>query len=124
MSKRILVIDDEELIVKSLSKLLEKTGFEVFIIKRGQDAVAIMEEEDVDLIISDIRMPGMDGIETIKNILDVYKQKDSPTPKIIFITGYADKEAETQAKKLNPAAYIQKPFDISTLVQKINEVLK
>lgn len=124
MSKKILVIDDEELIVKSLSKLLEKNGFEVFIIKRGQDAIAIIEEEDVDLIISDIRMPGMNGIETIRNILDIYKQKASPCPKVIFITGYADKKVEKEAKDLNPAAYIYKPFDISTLVEKISEVLK
>lgn len=124
MSKKILVIDDEELIVKSLSKLLEKNGFEVFIIKRGQDAIAIVEEQDVDLIICDIRMPGMNGIETIRNIPNVYKQKEPPNPPVIFITGYADKNLEKEAKSLNPVAYIYKPFDISTLVEKINEVLK
>ena len=124
MSKKILVIDDEELIVKSLSKLLERSGFEVFIIKRGEDAIAIVEEEDVDLIVSDIRMPGMNGIELVKNILSVFEQKKSPKPAIIFITGYADKESEEKAKNLNPVAYIYKPFDIKTLVDKINEVLK
>lgn len=124
MSKKILVIDDEELIVKSLSKLLERNGFEVFIIKNGQDAIAIAEEEYVDLIISDIRMPGMNGIETIRNILGIYTQKKSPAPAVIFITGYADKKIEKEAKDLNPAAYIYKPFDISALVDKINEVLK
>ena len=124
MNKKILVIDDEELIVKSLSKLLEKNGFEVIIIKRGQDAIAVTEEEDIDLVISDIRMPGMNGIETVRSILDGCKEKDSPLPAVIFITGYADKAAEQDAKSLNPVAYIYKPFDISTLVKKINEVLK
>lgn len=124
MGKKILVIDDEELIIKSLSKLLEKNGYEVFIIKSGQDAIAIAEEEYVDLIISDIRMPGMNGIEVIKNILGIYTQKESPVPAVIFITGYADKKVEKEARDLNPAAYIYKPFDISTLVKKINEVLK
>src|SRR3989338_6020568 len=120
MNKKILVIDDEELIVKSLAKLLEKTGFEVVIIKRGQDAIAIVEEENFDLLISDIRMPGMDGIEAVRNILNTFEQKKSPKPAVIFITGYADKESEQRAKSLNPAAYIYKPFDISTLVEKIN----
>lgn len=124
MSKKILVIDDEELIVKSLSKLLERNGFEVFIIKRGQDAIAIVEEEDVDLIICDMRMPGMNGIDTVKNILDIYSQKQSSNPAVIFITGYADKNLEIEAKNLNPVAYIYKPFDIPALVEKINEVLK
>jgi len=104
--------------------LLERNGFEVFIIKRGEDAIAIVEEEDVDLIICDIRMPGMNGIETVKNILNITKQKDPPNPSVIFITGYADKNLEKEAKSLNPVAYIYKPFDIPTLVEKINEVLK
>lgn len=124
MAKRILVIDDEELIIRSLTKLLEKNGFEVFVVKRGQDAIAIVEEENFHLIISDIRMPGMNGIETVKNIFNVFGQRNFPKPPVIFITGYADKESEQEANNLGPVAYIYKPFDISTLVTKVKEVLR
>jgi DNA-binding response OmpR family regulator len=116
MAKKILVIDDEELIIKSLRKLLEKNGFEVFIAKNGQDALVMSAEEDFDLIIADVRMPGINGVETVQSI-----PKKIPT---IFITGYADEEIKKKAKALKPVAYIYKPFDISELVNKINGVLK
>ena len=124
MAKKILVIDDEELIIRSLAKLLEKNGFEVFVVKRGQDALAMVEEETFDLIISDIKMPGMNGVESIKGVFKVLEERGFLKPAIIFITGYADKELENEAKNLNPFAYIYKPFDVTTLVKKIKEVLK
>lgn len=116
MAKRILVIDDEELIVRSLKKLLEKNGFDVFIAKNGQDALAMAEEEDFDLIIADVRMPGINGVETVQSM-----PKKIPT---IFITGYADEEIKRRAKTLKPIAYIYKPFDIEELVDKVKEVLR
>lgn len=124
MAKKILVVDDEELIIKSLSRLLEKNGYEVFIAKNGQDALIMTEEEDFDLILADIRMPGVNGVETIRSIYDNLKAKKSKNIPTIFITGYADKNIEGDAKTLNPIAYIYKPFDIEELVDKITKVLK
>ena len=68
MAKKILLIDDEELIIKSLKKLLEKDGFTVFIAKNGQDALSLSDKETFDVIIADIRMPGINGVETIKSL--------------------------------------------------------
>ena len=124
MPKKILVIDDEELIIKSLAKLLEKTGFEVFVAKNGIDALAMVEDEHFDLVIADIRMPGMNGVEIMESVYELSKNKgESPVP-AIFITGYADEEIEKKAKILNPVAYIYKPFDISELVGKVKEALR
>lgn len=123
MSKNILVIDDEELIIKSLTKLLEKNGLNVFVAKSGEDAQVIAEEEDFDLIIADIRMPGMDGTETVEAIYQSLEKQNHPRIPVIFITGYADEESRKKAKALNPVAYIYKPFDISVLVDKVKEVL-
>jgi len=124
MPKDILVIDDEELIVKSLRKLLEKNGFTVLIAKNGQDALAMTEEENFDLIIADIRMPGMNGVETIRCINEAQKNSDNKEIPVIFITGYADEEIKRKAKALKPIAYIYKPFDIQELVNKVREILK
>lgn len=120
MAKNILVIDDEELIVRTLSKLLEKNGYSVLVAKNGQDALAMVEEESFDLIVADIRMPGINGVEIIEAI---YKNlgKNIPT---IFITGYADEEIRQKAKALKPIAYIYKPFDIGDLVEEVKEALK
>lgn len=124
MAKRILVIDDEELIIKSLKKLLEKNGFIVFVAKRGEDALIIAEDEKFDLIVADIRMPGLNGVETIRGIYENLRKANCKTIPTIFITGYTDEEIEQKARALNPIAYIYKPFDIPELVDKITEVLK
>jgi len=124
MAKKILVIDDEEIIIRSLAKLLEKNGLEVFVTKTGQDALVMVEEEEFDLIISDIRMPGINGVEAIKGIFAYLKEMERSNPPVIFITGYADPICEQEAKELNPIAYIYKPFDISALVEKVKEALK
>lgn len=123
MGKKILVIDDEELIIRSLAKLLEVNKFEAFVAKTGQDALIMVEEEDFDLIISDIRMPGLNGIEAIKEIYKILQEKNVEKPPVIFITGYANKEREQEAKALNPIEYIYKPFDIANLVNVIKKVL-
>jgi two-component system alkaline phosphatase synthesis response regulator PhoP len=123
MAKKILVIDDEELIIKSLSKLLEKNGYEVFITKNGQDAIIMAEEEDFDLILADIRMPGINGFETVQQIYkESAKGRQRKIP-AIFITGYADEMIEGKIRALKPAGYIYKPFDSKELLAKIKEVI-
>jgi len=123
MAKKILVIDDEEIIIKSLSKLLEKNGYEVFVAKNGQDAIVMAEEEDFDLILADIRMPGMNGVEAVEQIYkDKLKRKEKKMP-TIFITGYSDEANEKKAKTLAPLAYIYKPFDINELLDKIRKAI-
>jgi len=125
MAKKILVIDDEELIIKSLVKLLTKSGFDVFIAKNGQDALAMIEcEELFDLLLVDIRMPGMDGVETVRAINDNLKEKECKRIPVIFITGYANADIRKEAEILKPIAYIHKPFDILELVNKIKGVLQ
>jgi len=123
MPKKILIIDDEELIIKSLTKLLEKNKFEVFVAKNGQDALIITEEEDIDLVIADIRMPGMNGVEAIEEMQKNLAKRNSNNIPVIFITGYADEEIKQKAKALKPVAYIYKPFDIDELVDKVKAVL-
>ena len=121
MGKKILVIDDEELIIRSLAKLLEKNEFDVYIAKTGNDALIMVEEEVFDLVISDIRMPGLNGIEAVKGIYEVLRGKNSKEPPVIFITGYADKDCEEEAKALKPIDYLYKPFDINVLMDRIRE---
>ena len=123
MAKNILIIDDEELIIKSLRKLLEKEGYSVFIAKNGQDAVIMAEEENFDLIVADIRMPGMNGVETVRSIYQGLDKRNLKRIPVIFITGYADVEIKKKAQALKPLAYIYKPFDISELVDKVRGIL-
>ena len=124
MQKKILVIDDEEILTRTFVRLLEKAGYEVFVAKSGRDAVDVAEAESLDLILCDIRMPGMDGIETIRKVRETIQKKGSVQPPEIFITGYADEKDEGRAKELQPAAYVRKPFDNAELLDRIKNILE
>ena len=123
MAKRILVIDDEALVIESLKKLLKKKGYDVSIAKNGLEAMQRIEEGGFDLIVSDIRMPDMNGIEIIKKIREYLKQNGKGSVPEILITGYASKENLEEAKKLNVADYIYKPFNIKDFLDVIERNL-
>ncbi len=114
---KILVIDDEEILTKTFARLLEKHGYEVFIATHPQDAIALAEEMDFDLILCDIRMPGQNGVETARQIRAKQDRERIP---IIFLTGYADEDQEREAQELKPIAYLIKPFDAFHLLRLIH----
>lgn len=124
MKKKILLIDDEDLIGKSFHKLLTKNGYEVSVADTGMVALEIIDNEDFDLIISDIRMPWVNGIETIRAINKTLRSKQKKMPAVIFITGYADKELEEAAKEFSPAAYMHKPIDIKEFLGEVQKALR
>ena len=100
MQKNILVIDDEDLVVRSLIKFLGKHGYAVTVARSGQEALEKVTAQDFDLIISDVRMPDMDGIETIQKIRGVLIGAGKDAVPEIFVTGYADIEKYGQATPL------------------------
>jgi len=117
MAKTILVIDDEELVTKSLAKLLTSAGYNVIVAHSGVEAIQKVREADFDLIISDIRMPGLDGIETIRQIRSYLKRANKKKIPEILITGYADKDKYEIAVSLQISDYLYKPFDRDYLLQ-------
>jgi CheY-like chemotaxis protein len=109
--KKILIIDDEEIVTKSLQKLLKKEGYQTTIAKSGSEAIEKVKRTDFDLIICDVRMPQMDGITTIKEIRRYLKENNRPQPPEVVITGYADLDKYQAAIDLEVADYLYKPFD-------------
>ena len=119
LSKKILVVDDEVGIRQSLKKILEKEGFEVVTASNGEEAFKVIRGDDIDLLISDIRMAGMDGLELLKVCKSV-----SPYTEVIMITGYASVDTAVDSMKQGAYDYITKPFkkaDILKAVQKAIE---
>lgn len=124
MSKNILLIDDDKLILMTLKRLLIREGYQVTTALNGQAALRKMEEDGFDLIISDIKMPEMDGIETVKKIRELLAQRRKPPIPEIFITAYAKEEIYQKALELKAAGYIQKPFDVKTLLNTTKETIE
>jgi CheY-like chemotaxis protein len=123
MAKKILIIDDEELITKSLLKLLTKEGYEATIARSGKEALALIKTSGFDLIISDVRMPEMDGIETIVQIRTYLDKLSKPHIPEVLITGYADADKYLAAKDLEVFDYLNKPFDNQEFVRIVKNAI-
>jgi len=123
MMKKILLIDDNRLVVKSLGKLLELEGYNVVTAGSGKEALDAVEKESFDLVISDIRMPITDGVETIRKIRDYLKKEGKKQIPEIFITGYTDGQGHAQAKELDTADFLYKPFDKDDFLKSISKTI-
>ncbi|MFA6217132.1 MAG: response regulator [Candidatus Omnitrophota bacterium] len=124
MSKNILVIDDEELVTESLKRLFKKEGYTVAIARNNTEAMEKIKEIEFNLVVSDIRMPEVNGLEIIKNIRHYYKiSQKKPIPEIL-ITGYSSDEHLKEAQALKVADYLSKPFDIKDFLEIVKKNLK
>jgi two-component system, NtrC family, nitrogen regulation response regulator NtrX len=123
MAKNILVIDDEGLVTKTLKKLLSKAGYNPIITESGREALEKAKTEDFDLVVSDIRMPDIDGIETIQKLRQIQTEKGKKCCPEILITGYADEEKYKSAVQLKVAEYLFKPFDTNQFMDAIKRNL-
>jgi two-component system, NtrC family, nitrogen regulation response regulator NtrX len=118
MFPSILIVDDEPSILQSLSGLLSDEGFEVLTAANGYEALKIVNTEFPDLVLLDIWMPGIDGIETLKEI-----KKDNPYIQIIIISGHGTIETAVKATKLGAFDLIEKPLSIDKIIVAINNAL-
>jgi DNA-binding response OmpR family regulator len=121
MQKKILLIDDSSVNNLLLQNILEDEDFRVMVAFSGMEGLAIISEERPDLILLDIMMPKMDGIEVLQRIVSDIRTKDIP---VIMLTAKADKEDERITLELGAADYIIKPVNIEVILAKINKVLE
>ncbi|BBO76449.1 sigma-54-dependent Fis family transcriptional regulator [Desulfosarcina widdelii] len=118
MFPSILIVDDEPSILQSLSGLLIDEGFEIITASNGYEALKIIDSEAPDLVLLDIWMPGIDGIETLKEI-----KKNSSSLPVIIITGHGNVETAVKATKLGAFDLIEKPLNIDKVIVSINNAL-
>ena len=116
---RILIVDDEQSMLDFLSLMLKKEGYKIITADNGYKAREIIKQEELDLIISDIKMSGIDGIELLKITKEII-----PDATVILITAYASTKTAIQALKLGAYDYISKPFDIDELKIIIEKALE
>ena len=118
MFPSILIVDDEASILKALSDILSDEGFETITVSNGYEALKILESESPDLVLLDIWMPGIDGIDTLKEIKKIH-----PTTPVIMITGHGTIETAVNATKIGAFDFIEKPLSIDKVIVGINNAL-
>lgn len=108
--KRILAIDDDGLVRKSLELFLKEAGYEPIVAESGEEALRILSGRHFDLLVTDIRMPGMDGLQVIQAVREYCRQmKKNPISEIV-LTAYNDERVKESVERLGVRNFILKPF--------------
>jgi DNA-binding response OmpR family regulator len=118
ISKPILIVDDEKNIRLTLSQALETLGAEIDTAANGEEALAKLKGREFGLILLDIRMPGMDGMEVLRRVREI-----RPDIRIIMITAYGTIESAVEALKLGAVDFLQKPFDPEEIRELVSRVM-
>lgn len=115
----ILLVDDEERFLVTTRKVLVKKGYEVLTAASGAGAISTLGEKTVDVVILDVKMPGMDGIATLKEIKGRH-----PLVEVIMLTGHGTLESAVEGLKCGATDYLTKPSDIGELLVKVEEAFE
>lgn len=114
----ILLVDDEEEFVSTLAERLEMRGFSPTIATSGQQALSLVESRDFDLVVLDVMMPGIGGLE----VMDQVKQQHPEMP-VILLTGHGSTKEGMQGMQKGAFDYLMKPLDIDELISKMQEAV-
>lgn len=116
MSKiRVLLVDDEAELLQALSERLRLRGFDVAVARGGEKALALIEAVDIDLIVLDLKMPGIDGMTVLRTT-----RLTHPRIEVIMLTGHGAEKERMEALRLGAFEYLQKPVDIGELVEALH----
>ena len=116
---RVLIVDDEVDFVEMLSLRLEEAGEKVVPAYSGRECLEILKKLQIDVVILDIKMPGMDGIQTLREI-----KKGFPLVEVIMLTGHGTTETAVEGMKLGAFDYLLKPTDFQDLLEKLENARK
>ena len=118
----ILIVDDEKNYPPILAAVMEEEGFEPLMANSGEEDMNILKHSDVDLVLTDMKMPSMDGMEVLRSV-----KRTNPATEVIILTGHGHEEDRQLCMQLGAFAYLQKPLDINVLsetIQKANEKIR
>ena len=113
---RMMLVDDEERFLSTTKKLLAKKGYDVLTALSGAEALEILRTHNIHVVILDVKMPGMDGNATLKEI-----KRQFPLTEVIMLTGHATMESAIDGLKAGAVDYLMKPSDIDEIIKKSEE---
>lgn len=120
-SKTILVTDDEEHILELIKFNLEREGYNVLLCENGEDSISIVQNNAIDLVVLDLMLPGIDGIEVLKRLRKMDKFEKLP---VIMLTAKSEESDRILGLEIGADDYITKPFSVRELVARIKAVLR
>lgn len=120
MSKVILVVDDDMMNRRMAEFMLKRKGYEMMTADSGAAGIACLQDKVPDLLLLDVEMPGMNGLETLAKIRENDAWKELP---VVFLTGDFDEETIASAEKLGALDYIKKPFIPQDLQQRVEKII-
>ncbi|RJQ70015.1 MAG: response regulator [Desulfobacteraceae bacterium] len=118
-SLKALFVDDEIEYLQTAIKRLRKRGIDATGVSGGAEALAVLASQSVDVVVMDVRMPGMDGIEALREI-----KRRHPLVEVIMLTGHASMEVAIQGMEMGAFDYLMKPIDIDELIYKMQDALQ
>lgn len=113
---KVLLVDDEDEFVKSLSERMKMRDLEAGVAFNGEQALDIVDEDIPDVMVLDLKMPGIDGMEVLRRV-----RKSYPDVQVIMLTGHGSEKDEKEARRLGAFDYLQKPAGINKLVETIKK---
>ena len=116
--RRILIVDDDTSIVGLLQQFFEGTGYHVEFALHGGDALTLIQHDPPDVVLLDIAMPGLDGVQVLQRILAL-----EAAPPVIIVTGHEEGALSVQTRAMGAFDYITKPFDLSRLSRAVDAAL-
>ncbi len=119
MKQRLLLVDDDEVFLRPLHRTLELAGYEVLPVQSGEEALDTLKAEDVDLVLTDRRLPGMDGVALVRQV-----KADHPDLAVVVMTAYGTIESAVEAMRLGAEDYLVKPFETAELLVVIRRAIE
>ncbi|MCF8067511.1 MAG: response regulator [Desulfobacterales bacterium] len=116
---KILLVDDEEDFVETLSERIQMRNFDAEIAFNGQEALQLIKNKTPDVMVLDLKMPGMEGMEVLRRV-----KKDFQNVQVVVLTGHGSEKDEEEARNLGAFEYHQKPVDFNILVKTIKNAYK
>ena len=118
-SARILIVDDERVALRNLEHVMKKEGYEVTSTQSGANAITLLEEQRFDVVLTDLRMEKIDGMQILKKCRELYAETE-----VIMITGYATLESAVEAMKHGAFYYIAKPYKLDEARKVVSEAVE
>jgi DNA-binding NtrC family response regulator len=116
---KVLMVDDEEDFVKTLSERMQMRDLESDVALSGEQALQRVAEDIPDVMVLDLKMPGIDGLEVLRRVKQLY-----PNIPVVILTGHGSEKDEHEARRLGAFDYLQKPVDIEKLIQTLRKAYK